>query len=51
MHDLRASFACAALDRCIIVAGGEAHRTIEVYDKVLDRWLRLPCDLPCHIGA
>ena len=50
MRDLRAGFACAAVAGCVIVAGGSFHMdhrtTVEVYDEVLDRWLRLPCDLP-----
>jgi hypothetical protein len=32
--------------RCIIVAGGRGLKSAEVFDEVLDRWLRLPCDLP-----
>jgi hypothetical protein len=46
MHDARAYFACGAVAGCIIVAGGEGRKSAEVYDEVLDRWLRLPCDLP-----
>jgi len=46
MHDARAHFACAAVARCIIVAGGRGLKSAEVFDEVLDRWLRLPCDLP-----
>jgi hypothetical protein len=32
--------------KCVIVAGGYRLRTPEVFDDVLDRWLRLPYDLP-----
>jgi hypothetical protein len=49
MHDSRSHFACAAVARCVIVVGGSGRRTGEVYNEVLDRWLRLPCDLP-HIS-
>jgi hypothetical protein len=47
MHDSRSSFACEAVARFVIVAGGHQHReSAEVFDEVLGRWLRLPCDLP-----
>ena len=47
MHGTRANFACAAVARCIVVAGGRPPRkSAEVYDEVLGRWLRLPHDLP-----
>jgi hypothetical protein len=46
MHDARAFCACAAVAGCIIVAGGSGLKSAEVFDEVLDRWLRLPCDLP-----
>jgi hypothetical protein len=47
MHDSRSSFARAAVAGCILVAGGHQHReSAEVFDEVLGRWLRLPCDLP-----
>jgi hypothetical protein len=46
MHDARIGFACAAVAGCIIVAGGHGLKSAEVFDEVLDRWLRLPCDLP-----
>jgi hypothetical protein len=46
MHDARIFFACAAVAGCIIVAGGDGLKSAEVFDEVLDRWLRLPCDLP-----
>jgi hypothetical protein len=52
MHDWRGSSACVAVAGCIIVAGGAAPhgRSAEVFDEVLGRWLRLPCDLP-HVGG
>jgi hypothetical protein len=46
MHDSRALFACGAFDGCVIVAGGVGLKSAEVYDAELNRWLRLPCDLP-----
>jgi hypothetical protein len=47
MHDSRGLFVCAAVAGCIIVAGGHQHReSAEVFDEVLGRWIRLPCDLP-----
>ena len=47
MHDSRNFIACATLPGCIIVAGGAPQRkSAEVYDEVLGRWLRLPCDYP-----
>jgi hypothetical protein len=46
MHDARTSFACVAVAGCVIVAGGHGLKSVEVFDEVLDRWLRLPCDLP-----
>jgi hypothetical protein len=51
MHDSRARSACAAVAGCIIVAGGSPnHKSAEVFDEVLGRWLRLPHDLPCNSG-
>jgi hypothetical protein len=51
MHDSRTHFACAAVAGCIIVVGGNPQRkSAEVYDEVLDRWLRLPRDLPVNSG-
>ena len=47
MHEARTFFACAAIGRCVIVAGGEGSVTAEVYEKALGRWRRLPCDIPC----
>jgi len=45
MHDSRSGFACAAVAGCIIVAGGAPGCSVaEVFDEVLGRWLRLPCD-------
>jgi hypothetical protein len=46
MHVARYHFACAAVAGCVIVAGGEGNDSVEVYDEVFGRWLRLPCDLP-----
>jgi hypothetical protein len=46
MNDARTDFACAAVAGCVIVVGGEGLKSAEVFDEVLDRWLRLPCDLP-----
>jgi hypothetical protein len=46
MHHARYYFACAAVARCIIVAGGFGTPSSEVYDEALDRWIRLPCELP-----
>jgi hypothetical protein len=46
MHDARSFFACGAIDRCVIVAGGYGLKSAELYDAELNRWLRLPCDLP-----
>jgi hypothetical protein len=46
LHDSRLHSACAAVARCVIVAEGYA----EVYDGVLDRWLRLSCDPPYNGG-
>ena len=44
MHETRVNFACAAVAECIIVADGLRRTSVEVYDKVLGRWLRLPCN-------
>jgi hypothetical protein len=46
MHDARSDFACAAVAGCVIVIGGEGLKSAEVFDEVLDRWLRLLFDLP-----
>jgi len=59
MHEARCQFTCAAVARCIVVAGGYGGhgplglvgvRSAEVFDEVCDRWLRLPCDLPHNAG-
>jgi hypothetical protein len=47
MHEPRSFFACAAVEGSVIVARGRDCKSAEVYDEELDRWLRLPCDLPC----
>jgi hypothetical protein len=48
MHDSRSMFVCAAVARCIIVAGGGGphDRSAEIFDEELGRWLWFPCDLP-----
>ena len=46
MHHARSFFVCAAVARCIIVAGGRGTPSAEVYDEALNRWIRLPCELP-----
>jgi hypothetical protein len=50
MHDARVFFACGAIAECIFVAGGRGLKSAELYDAELNRWLRLPCDLPCEAG-
>ena len=50
MHDSRGFFACTAVAGCVIVAGGTGRTSAEVYDESLDRWLRLPNDLPYENG-
>jgi hypothetical protein len=50
MHDTRSSFACGAVAEYIIVAGGFGLKSAELYDAELNRWLRLPCDLPYDGG-
>jgi hypothetical protein len=49
-HDARSFCAGAAVAGCIIVAGGYGLKSAEVFDEVLDRWLRLPYDLPLNGG-
>jgi hypothetical protein len=49
MHEVRVSFACAAVGGCVIVAGGNGG-TVEVYEEALGRWRRLPCSLPPDAG-
>ena len=46
MHHARGHFACAAVARCIIVAGGLGTPSAEVYDEALNRWIQLPCEVP-----
>ena len=46
MHDARNYFACGAVAGCVIVAGGLNFKSAELYDVELNRWLRLPRDLP-----
>jgi hypothetical protein len=46
MHDARSHSACGVVAGCIIVAGGHGRKSTELYDAELNRWLRLPCDLP-----
>jgi len=46
MHHARCYCACAAVARCIIVVGGHGTQSSEVYDEALNRWIRLPCELP-----
>jgi hypothetical protein len=59
MRFARSHFACAAVAECIVVAGGIGVNpdgrvcylsSAEVFDVVLDRWLQLPCALPCNRG-
>jgi hypothetical protein len=50
MHDARDGFACGAVAGCVIVAGGFGLKSAELYDEELNRWLRLPRDLP-HVGG
>ena len=50
MHDAREYFASGAVAGCVIVAGGTGRKSAEVYDEELNRWLRLPCDLPYESG-
>jgi hypothetical protein len=51
MHHARRAFTCAAVARCILVAGGRCISTTEVYDEALDRWTRLPCNLPTDLPS
>jgi hypothetical protein len=50
MHDARAYFAGGVVAGSVIVAGGLGLKSAEVYDVELNRWLRLPCDLPYDGG-
>ena len=49
MHEGRRYFACVAIGRCVVVAGGQSSMTAEVYEESMGRWRRLPCSLP-HDG-
>jgi hypothetical protein len=51
MHHARCYFACAAVARCIIVAGGSGTPSAEVYDESLNRWIQLPCEVPSNTWA
>jgi hypothetical protein len=56
MHHSRFDISCAAVAKCVIVAGGqfECHCSncrMEVFDEVLDRWLIPPCNLSHSGGA
>jgi hypothetical protein len=53
MHGKREMFVCVAVAvaKCIVVAGEYRHKSAEVHDEVLGRWLRLPCDLPLSDGT
>jgi hypothetical protein len=57
MHHARCYFACAAVARCIIVAGGHGTPSAEVYDEALNRWIQLPREVPggntylAHMGS
>jgi hypothetical protein len=55
MHHARGFFACAAVARCIIVAGGHNTPSAEVYDEALNRWIQLPYEIPggntCLMGS
>jgi hypothetical protein len=46
MHEARQHFACGAVDGRVIVARGLGLKSAELYDAELNRWLRLPCELP-----
>ena len=48
MHDARGFFAGAAVAGCIIVAGGQGLKSAEIFDEVLDHWLRLPFGMIYH---
>jgi hypothetical protein len=50
MNDARFGFACAAVGGCVIVGGGNAGGTAEVYEEALGRWRRLPCSVPHDAG-
>jgi hypothetical protein len=46
MHHTQSFFACAAVARCIIVAGEDGTLSAEVYNEALNRRIRLPRRLP-----
>ena len=46
MLHARCDFACAAVARCMIVAGGYGTPSAEVYDEALNRWIQLPYKVP-----
>jgi diacylglycerol kinase family enzyme len=46
MHHARYHFACTAVARCIIAAGGDGTPSAEVYDEALNQWILLPCEVP-----
>ena len=52
MHDARTNFASAAVAGYVVIAGGTDFKSAEVFDEVLNRWLRLPlpCDIPVDNG-
>jgi hypothetical protein len=50
MHDARVHFACGADAGYVIAAGGGGLKSAELYDVELNRWLRLPCNLPYERG-
>jgi hypothetical protein len=51
MHVAKSDFACAAIGRCVIVAGGVGVITAEVYEEALGQWRRLPGNLPHSAGT
>ena len=48
MHTWRSYFACGTVAGCVIVAGGQGRKSAELFDVELNRWLRLPYDVPCE---
>jgi hypothetical protein len=50
MHEPRYGFACAAIGRCVIVAGGEDLTAAEVYEESLGLWRQLSCSLTHDSG-
>ena len=51
MLEARASFACAAVGGCVIVAGGHGLSSAEVYEEATGVWRQLPCDLPRAVSS